>query len=207
MGINEVINNYSIDQYLDYVKKGKSNSESIGEFLPISIFEKITNTINTSVNENNSLAEYSYINVVNTNSSDVTINLDPAKNYVVGRPYTIIKKSPDNTLTVNASDNETINGQPSQILTNENETLNIFTDGSNWFKYVYSTSSQGDKNFIFNQSIPSSVWNINHRLNKKPSVAIVDSADSVVHGEISYVDDNNIILTFSGGFSGKAYLN
>ena len=65
----------------------------------------------------------------------------------------------------------------------------------------------GDKNYIHVQNTPSATWTVPHNLGKKPSVVIVDSADDVVYGEITYTDDNNITLTFSGAFSGKAYFN
>ena len=65
----------------------------------------------------------------------------------------------------------------------------------------------GDKNYIHVQNTPSATWAVPHNLGKKPSVVIVDSADDVVYGEITYTDDNNITLTFSGAFSGKAYFN
>lgn len=66
---------------------------------------------------------------------------------------------------------------------------------------------EGDKHFLFVQAIASDVWEIKHDLNKYPSVTIVDSADSVVIGDVVYIDENNVRLTFSGAFSGKAYLN
>jgi hypothetical protein len=65
----------------------------------------------------------------------------------------------------------------------------------------------GDKNYIHVQNTPSATWTVPHNLGKKPSVVVVDSADEVVYGEITYTDDNNITLTFSGAFSGKAYFN
>jgi hypothetical protein len=64
-----------------------------------------------------------------------------------------------------------------------------------------------DKSFIFEQQIPSASWTIVHNLNKFPSVVVIDSAGSIVVGEISYTSLNQIILNFSSGFSGKAYLN
>lgn len=64
-----------------------------------------------------------------------------------------------------------------------------------------------DKHFLFVQAIASDVWEIKHDLNKYPSVTVVDSADSVVIGDVTYIDENNVRLTFSGAFSGKAYLN
>ena len=65
----------------------------------------------------------------------------------------------------------------------------------------------GDKNYVHSQGVPSSVWNVSHNLGKKPSVMVVDSTDTVVYGDIEYTDNNNVTLTFSGAFSGKAYFN
>ena len=64
-----------------------------------------------------------------------------------------------------------------------------------------------DKYFIFEQNIASNEWNINHNLNKKPSIMVVDSADNVVIGEENYIDNNNVIIKFNSKFKGKAYLN
>lgn len=65
----------------------------------------------------------------------------------------------------------------------------------------------GDKEFIYTQSTSSDVWIIQHNLNKYPSVTVVDSGNSVVTGEIIYIDKNNIQITFTSTFSGKAYCN
>lgn len=69
------------------------------------------------------------------------------------------------------------------------------------------TSGGGDKAYTHSQISPSSIWNINHGLNKRPSVSVVDSGGSLVMGEVKYVDDNNIQITFSAAFAGNAYLN
>jgi len=61
--------------------------------------------------------------------------------------------------------------------------------------------------FEFVQSTPSTTWTINHKLGKFPSITVIDSANTVVVGEYTYTDNNNVILTFSAGFSGKAFLN
>lgn len=65
----------------------------------------------------------------------------------------------------------------------------------------------GDKNFVFTQSAAESVWNVNHNLDKFPSVTVIDSGSNVVYGEVTYDDINNLTITFSGAFSGKAYIN
>lgn len=65
----------------------------------------------------------------------------------------------------------------------------------------------GDLTYVFNQIVPSATWNINHNLSKFPSVTVVDSADSVVFGDVTHIDNNNLTVTFNSAFSGKAYLN
>ena len=65
----------------------------------------------------------------------------------------------------------------------------------------------GDKNYVHIQSNPSAQWLVSHNLGKKPAVVVVDSADEVVYGEITYTDNNTITLTFVGAFSGRAYFN
>lgn len=64
-----------------------------------------------------------------------------------------------------------------------------------------------DKTYDYTQSTASATWTIQHNLNKYPSVSIVDSGGNVVMGEITYTDVNNLTITFSASFSGKAYLN
>ena len=61
--------------------------------------------------------------------------------------------------------------------------------------------------FIFTQAVAATVWNINHSLCKFPSVTVVDTGDTVVFGQIEYIDNENIRITFNTAFSGKAYLN
>ena len=64
-----------------------------------------------------------------------------------------------------------------------------------------------DKTFVYEQSSASMVWNIQHNLNKFPSVSIVDSAGSSVIGEINYESIDSLVLSFTAPFSGYAYLN
>lgn len=64
-----------------------------------------------------------------------------------------------------------------------------------------------DKTFEFSQLIPAASWSIAHNLGKMPSVTIVDSSGTQVIGEVQYTDLNNLTLSFSAAFAGKAYLN
>lgn len=64
-----------------------------------------------------------------------------------------------------------------------------------------------DKTFVFVQNVAANSWEIQHNLNKFPSVSIVDSGNNLVLGEIEYIDSNNLKVNFSAIFSGKAYIN
>lgn len=57
------------------------------------------------------------------------------------------------------------------------------------------------------QLVPERVWHVTHNLDKYPSVTVVDSAENVVVGEVVYIDNNTVEMTFQGAFSGKAYFN
>jgi hypothetical protein len=72
---------------------------------------------------------------------------------------------------------------------------------------VGGAGGSGDVHYIFPQDIPSALWTITHNLNKKPSVTVVSSADTVMYGDITYLNTNKLTITFSAPFSGKAYLN
>jgi hypothetical protein len=68
-------------------------------------------------------------------------------------------------------------------------------------------SGASHSTYTHTQSSPSSTWTITHNLACFPSVVVVDSAGSVVIGEIAYNSNNSITLTFVGSFGGKAYIN
>lgn len=61
--------------------------------------------------------------------------------------------------------------------------------------------------FVFRQDEAKDVWMIVHNLHKRPSVSVVDSGDNIVYGEVEYVSDDELTITFSAAFSGKVYLN
>jgi hypothetical protein len=69
------------------------------------------------------------------------------------------------------------------------------------------TSGTGDKHYRHIQREPANQWDIPHGLQKYPAVTVVDSAKSVVIGDVTHVDANNVKLSFSATFSGEAYLN
>ena len=69
------------------------------------------------------------------------------------------------------------------------------------------SGGSGDRTYTFTKLTPDITWRINHNLDKYPSVTIVDSAGTVVFGDIEYIDRNSLTVTFTAGFAGQAYLN
>jgi hypothetical protein len=59
---------------------------------------------------------------------------------------------------------------------------------------------------VFSQASPSTEWVVTHTLGGKPSVTVVDSADTVVLGEVKYDSSTQVTISFTAAFSGYAYL-
>ena len=62
-----------------------------------------------------------------------------------------------------------------------------------------------DRHHTHKQAQAAKVWTVAHNLGKRPAVTVVDSAGTVVIGEVDYLDDNTVRLTFCAAFSGTAY--
>jgi hypothetical protein len=83
----------------------------------------------------------------------------------------------------------------------------IATQGTQ-YTLIHFNIESGDKTFDFIQAAPASTWSIAHNLGKHPSVTVTDTGDtSVLGGAINYIDTNNLTITFSSAFAGKAFLN
>lgn len=68
-------------------------------------------------------------------------------------------------------------------------------------------AKNSDLNFVYQQLSPSAVWDIRHTLNKLPTLTVTDSNGDEVEGDVQYVNPSQVILKFSGAFSGVAILN
>ena len=64
-----------------------------------------------------------------------------------------------------------------------------------------------DLAYAHTQGTASATWTIVHNLDFFPNVTVVDSGGTIVEGEIAYTNRNQVVLTFSAAFSGKAYLS
>tara|TARA_R100001463_G_scaffold20709_1_gene50241 strand:- start:240 stop:485 length:246 start_codon:yes stop_codon:yes gene_type:complete len=68
---------------------------------------------------------------------------------------------------------------------------------------IYTT----DANYVHTQGSPAAQWVVTHSLNKKCAVTVINSANEVVIGQVTYNSDNQVTLDFEGSFSGKAFFN
>jgi hypothetical protein len=85
--------------------------------------------------------------------------------------------------------------QPIQLTLTENATFSSGGGGGS------------DANYVHVQSSASDAWVVSHNLNKYCSVTVVDDNDDVVIGEINYTSINEVVLTFTAAFTGRAFFN
>lgn len=58
------------------------------------------------------------------------------------------------------------------------------------------------------QTVASDTWVVNHNLGAKPGgVAVVDSGETVVYGDVEYNNLDRLTLRFTSPFGGKAYIS
>lgn len=61
--------------------------------------------------------------------------------------------------------------------------------------------------YVHNQGVSASTWTINHNLGWYPSVTIVDQSKNVFYGDVNYINQNSLTVSFFAELSGTAYLN
>jgi len=86
---------------------------------------------------------------------------------------------------------------------NGNLELNKYYD----FATFTISSGVGDKNFVFTQAVAANPWTVQHNLNKFPSCTMVLNSGQQGYGDVTFIDENNLTITFAGATSGKAYIN
>jgi hypothetical protein len=97
--------------------------------------------------------------------------------------------------------------------TNANALVNFSTSIKRVFVPLPATTinellaKKTDAHYVHEQLTPESIWLITHPLDKRPSVAVVDSSGREVYGVIDYLSSSVVRVSFNGSFSGLAYLN
>lgn len=97
-------------------------------------------------------------------------------------------------------------GQTLVVVTSSSANLYVIQPDKT-LKFIGVESGGEDKTYVYSQVVAAKTWDIEHNLNKYPSVSVVDSGNNVVVGEVTYIDKNNVRVNFNAAFSGNAYLN
>lgn len=89
----------------------------------------------------------------------------------------------------------------------DSETGNYYGPKANgvWPEFP-AYSAPATTRHVHTQASPSASWSITHALGGFPSVMVVDSAQTVVIGEVTYNSNSSVTVEFSAPFSGYAYL-
>lgn len=167
-------------------------------------------------------------------TTPVVVAQQPVPNVVVedSRPnYVVVKNEPTNTVVVSDNEPNTVlvsvvgatGSRGSSILSGSGEPESslglpgdIYIDsvtGNFWGPRTplgwpdspfYSAGLT--RRYVHVQNVPVETWNITHDLGNYPALTIVDSASTVVVGEVSYISTSEIRVDFTAPFSGYAYL-
>ena len=98
---------------------------------------------------------------------------------------------------------------PNNVIVNEDTANQVIVNQDAPNQVVVRLSGAAAANVrrhVHTQSSSSDTWVINHTLGGKPSIMVVDSADTVVVGEVTYNSNSQVTVTFTVPFSGYAYL-
>jgi|TARA_R110000803_G_scaffold64941_2_gene126085 hypothetical protein len=132
-------------------------------------------------------------------------------NYIVGSHILISKQNDINVFGHFLIDSYTINNPDDDFYT-----LNLTSIGGNGnltellhydFAIFTPSSLAVDKNFVFPQNVASATWTVQHNLDKFPSCTMVLSTGQQGFGDVTFIDENNLTITFASAETGKAYIN
>lgn len=79
-----------------------------------------------------------------------------------------------------------------------------------YYKYgpnITDWRSVSSENYVHTQSIPSATWTVNHNLNRRVSVSVVDSTNKDIITQITWIDNNTVQVDFNGLMTGYVYCN
>jgi hypothetical protein len=98
---------------------------------------------------------------------------------------------------------------PNQVNVYEDTPNQVIVNQDSQNQVVVRFAGAGSSNtrrHVHTQGVASTTWVITHNLGGKPSITIVDSADTVVVGEVTYNSNSEVEVNFTSAFSGFAYL-
>jgi hypothetical protein len=97
---------------------------------------------------------------------------------------------------------------PNNVIINEDTANRVIVnqDAPNQVVVRLSANGGNTRRLVYSQPVASDTWLITHSLGGRPSITVVDTADTVVIGEVTYISDSQIRVEFTSAFSGFAYL-
>lgn len=135
-------------------------------------------------------------NVVSRNTpvqANSVISNEPITSRLTNIPYSTTEKA---GIIRIATDNEASEGLSDNTVITPHTLKNAIND-------IISSET-----YVFEQSIATEIWTIQHNLNKFPSCIVVDTAGTVqIPDDIIYNSSNQITIQFMSAFAGYAYLN
>lgn len=97
---------------------------------------------------------------------------------------------------------------PNNVIINEDTPNQVIVnqDAPNQVVVRLASQAGNTRRHVHSQGAADSEWVINHTLGGYPSVMVVDSAKTVVIGDVTYNSTSQVVVNFSSAFSGYAYL-
>lgn len=97
---------------------------------------------------------------------------------------------------------------PNNVIVNEDTANQVIVnqDAPNQVVVRLAANGGNTRRHVHSQPVVSDEWIINHTLGGYPSVMVVDSARTVVVGEVTYNSTTQVVVNFTSAFSGYAYL-
>lgn len=87
------------------------------------------------------------------------------------------------------------------------DTAEVVINNQNRTIAVNVNKEGADQHFVYATPVPMASWEIDHNLNKYPSVTLTDWDGNVIGGDIKYINTNKVIVNLSEPICGRAYLN
>jgi len=78
-------------------------------------------------------------------------------------------------------------------------------NGTDWLP-LYGDNA-APSHYEHTQSTAAARWTIAHLLHYDPAVRVMNTTGNTVHGAVTYLDDDNLIIDFSEPIAGTAYLS
>lgn len=99
------------------------------------------------------------------------------------------------------------NSVPNNVNVYQDTPNQVIIDQDAANQVIVRTGAVGNtRRHVHTQATPAESWVITHSLGGKPSVTVVDSADTYVVGEVTYNSTSQVTVSFTTPFSGYAYL-